>query len=63
MSFAVATTGAHMGANTNSLAICPHRVRIKTMDGEVHDCGVIFISSDTGHDKHQVISYQSCSHY
>ena len=49
---AVSTTSAYMGAG--HFAIYPTRLRLKTLEGDTKDCGLIFISTDLGHDKHQV---------
>ena len=48
------TTSSHMGPNVRQFAIYPVRVRVRTLTGEVHDFGVIFLSRDLLHDKYQV---------
>ena len=55
MFFADSTTSSHMGANTRAFMIYPSHVRAKDMAGFVHNLGIVFISLDLVHDKHQVI--------
>ena len=55
MSFADSTTSSHMGAKPRAFMIYPSHVRAKDMAGFVHDLGIVFVSLDLIHDKHQVI--------
>ena len=54
MTFADGDTSAFMGPNTRAFMIHPSKVKVKDLEGEVHDLGIIFISKDLAHDKHQV---------
>ena len=48
------TTSSHMGANTAQFAIYPVFLAVGKPDGSVSQGGMIFLSSDLKHDRHQV---------
>ena len=49
-----ATTTSKMGANTVQFAIYPVYVVVGLEDGVVLQGGVVFLSQDLKHDRHQV---------
>ena len=48
------TTSSHMGANTAQFCIYPAFLAVRLTDGRVVRGGIIFLSWDTKHDRHQV---------
>ena len=48
------TTSSHMGANTAQFCIYPAFLAMRLTDGRVVRGGIIFLSRDTKHDRHQV---------